>query len=190
MVINGVLFARLSHPRCTSSHLWPWLDVDTWASSTEGSHMAKLRSKLVDGSAVRYSIFEPWPWILWCVSSFGFFSKKAQEWDGWRFTKSNLWLTEPWFWPIAILHHPFNANLLLGLNKTLPYVYIYIKPFNATRTSKEGLRFPESVVKTSHGSGELLISSLNSTFMSQAESKINQSLFGLEMEKLRHAQDD
>ena len=104
MVINGVLFARLSHPRCTSSHLWPWLDVDTWASSTEGSHMAKLRSKLVDGSAVRYSIFEPWPWILWCVSSFGFFSKKAQEWDGWRFTKSNLWLTEPWFWPIAILH--------------------------------------------------------------------------------------
>ena len=128
-----------------------------------------------------------------CVSSFGVFSKKAQEWDGWRFTtKSNLWLTEPWFWPIAILHHPFNANLLLGLNKTLPYVYIYIyiKRFNATRTSKEGLRFPESVVKTSHGSGELLISSLNSTFMSQAESKINQSLFGLEMEKLRHAQDD
>ena len=69
-------------------------------------------------------------------------------------------------------------------------IYIYIKRFNATRTSKEGLRFPESVVKTSHGSGELLISSLNSTFMSQAESKINQSLFGLEMEKLRHAQDD
>lgn len=31
------MFARLSHPRCTSSHLWPWLDVDTWASSTEVS---------------------------------------------------------------------------------------------------------------------------------------------------------
>ena len=72
-----------------------------------------------------------------CVSSFGVFSKKAQEWDGWRFTKSNLWLTEPWFWPIAILHHPFNANLLLGLNKTLPYVYIY-KAFQRDKNFKGG----------------------------------------------------